>query len=223
MKNILPIAGILLLFLVSSCSIIYKNTVYDSFNENKPVNIGVIISHKSILERPAGHDHHFSEDSIFPDTLDDGSFLGYKNNSTDEDFIDSKQIYNIFKLILEKKTYHCNSIEANYFIKPDTIKNIITRIRGSDENQFDAVLFVDYSPMFNREAAKMGIWDNPGHSCYYRYGLFDLHSGQILIRYKKALFLEFYFNPKPSVSEIANDITNLMQEDLEENFPYANL
>lgn len=207
------------IYLFEGCSIIYKNTVYNEFNEYKPKKIGIAISEKSILERSAGNNSQFSESSIYPDTIDAGSQLGYKGNSTDEDFITTKQVCDIFKLVLNGKNYSYVNIDTTYLTKPDTIKNILNEINKNEYNKYDAILFVDYSPMFNRYFASFGIFDNPGYSCYYRYALFDLKSGKILIRYKEVLALDFYSEPNPSKEKMGNDISDLLKKDLEDNFP----
>ncbi|MBK7381333.1 MAG: hypothetical protein IPJ03_20525 [Ignavibacteriales bacterium] len=219
MKQIKSIFLIVILSNLMGCSVIYKNAIYDDFNINKPKNIGLLVTYKSILEVPTGHDFQFSEFSIYPDTVDQGSSLAYQSNSAPEYFISTSQIYTIFESILKTKMFIPFEIDESVISKPDTIKRVIEEIKAKYKNQIDAVLFVDFSPMFNKYFASKGVKNNNGYSCYYRYAVFDLLSGKILLRYKNVLHLDFYFKPNPSEDEMSKDILEIMISDLNANFP----
>jgi hypothetical protein len=221
MKQIKSILIIIIFSDLMGCSVIYKNAIYDDFNVNKPKNIGLFVTYKSILEVPAGHDFQFSESSIYPDTVDQGSSLAYKSNSTPEYFISTSQIYAVFESIIKTKKFNPFEIEESIISKPDTIKHVIEEIKSKYKNQIDAILFLDFSPMFNKYFASKGVKGNNGYSCYYRYALFDLLTGKILLRYKNVLHLDFYFKSHPSEDEMSKDILELMMSDLNDNFPMS--
>jgi len=216
-KKVLLFFGIILL-IFSGCMVVNKNKVYNTYATMKPKSIAIIVQPKNILERPASG-NQFSEFSLFPDTIDKGSSLAYKSNSLVADFINTKQVVTLFKKELTSKKYSCQLLSKDHVPKSNTIKSIIKELQVDLAGKFDAILFVDYSPMFNRYIASKGVSGNQGHSLYYRYALFDLSTGQLLVRYQEVLHLEFYFKQKPSDEEMAKDIELLLSKDLQKNFP----
>jgi len=219
MKNKLIIFLLVVVsFTCQGCGIAYRNKIYDDFEKRNPKKIAMFFAKKSILERP-GTIGQFSLSSIFPDTVDKGSSLAYKKTSKEGNFFSESQINDVFGFVLAQKGYAVENNSEFASQEVDAISNIIGNLKASSEFDFDAALFVDYSDMYNTYFARKGVSNNPGHAIYYRYALFDIETGKILVRYLQIVHPEFYSKGFYSEDDIVREISHLLIRDLNEHFP----
>ena len=185
---------ILLIVFPLGCGIVYRNRIYDEFNAHKPRHIGIILTKKSILERPSIIDQ-FSSSSVFPDTLDKG-MLGYRPTAKEANLLEEFRVIDVFREELQNKGYECFTIASELFQQPDTIINILEKLKPEWKSKVQAILFTDYS----EGVIVRGDWR--GYLLYYRYALFSLETGDILIRHV----------------EVVRNL-GLLRDDFRKNFP----
>lgn len=214
------LVGCLLLLFLQGCSVIHRDKVFSEFNTLRPVRVGVLVDYKSILERPAGF-RQFSIQSIFPDTIDKGSNWAYKKNSSEAKVVSEREVNNLFAKILSEKGYEYSSLDLGGIHSPDSIGAILREGRIKWPEKVDAVLFIDFSDMFNRYFAGKGVAGNPGHALYFRYALFSLESCDILVRRETTLHPDFYFKSKYALEEMRFELLKLLEEELIKEFPEA--
>lgn len=207
-----------LLFVSQSCGIARRNRLYDDFEKRAPKRIAMFLANKSILER-SSMIQQFSVSSIFPDTLDKGSFWAFGRSSKEGDFLTDSQVNNIFISVLEQKGYEVENKSDFVSQRVNTISDIISNFKASTESNFDAALFVDYSDMYNTYFARKGVLNNPGHALQYRYALFNIETGRILLRYFDVVHPDSYYRAAYTEDDIVKEISGLLIKDLNENFP----
>jgi hypothetical protein len=210
----------LLLLFLQGCGIKYRNKVFSEFNTLRPVRVGVLVDYKSILERTASF-NQFSIQSIYPDTIDRGSNWAYKKNSSEAKVVSEQEVNILFAKILSKKGYEYSSLDLGGIHSPDSIGSILREGRIRWPDTVDAVLFIDFSDMFNRYFAGKGVGGNPGHALYIRYALFSLEGCDILVRRETTLHPNFYFKSKYAPEEMRFELLKLLEEELIKEFPEA--
>ncbi|MBC8193807.1 MAG: hypothetical protein ISR95_07990 [Candidatus Marinimicrobia bacterium] len=213
MKKFGVITNLIMTFLIISCGVTNRNMIFDDFKSNPPQKIGILIAEKNIFERPSTTGNHFVSSSMYPDFANQGSAMGYQSNSTAEKFINAQDIFESLDAILRAKGYELLALDSIQLNLPNMISTILADMQGREELDLDAVLFLDYSPMFNKYFASKGVQGNNGYSCYYRFSLFDLKTGAILMRRIDVLNADFYFRKNPSNSEMADDLLKIFAED----------
>jgi hypothetical protein len=210
--------GILAISLLQGCGIANRNRTFSEFRTSNPATVAVLVDYKSILERPASY-HQLSSQSTYPDTADRGSAWAYRRNSSEAELITASDVGIVVMRVLSSKGYECVLVEGNSIGRPDSIAVLIRAGRNTWAAGNDAILFIDFSDMFSRIFARIGVAGNPGHALYLRYALFESREGRILSRAEITVHPDFYFTANYTPSEMQNDLLELLEKKLAKEFP----